>query len=343
MPRSRGAWISRARRSRGGEDAFVRRAFRGLRSDRGRVGRGVFPPAQVAEVKALACELPAEQGVPLSRWSSAELAREAVKRGIVARIAAITVWRWLAEDAIRPWNYRSWIFPRDPRFAARAGPILDLYEGRWEGDRLEPGDFVVCADEKPSIQARARRHPTVATARGVPVEHEYERRGALCYLAAWDTRRAKIFDRCAPKDGIAPFDALIDQFMSAEPYRSAQRVFVIVDNGSAHRGQRSIDRLQGARKNLVLVHTPVHASWLNQAEIYFSVTQRKVLQRNDFSDPDELEPRLAGLRPPLRADRPAIRLEVHPCRPTKPPGPTRSARAAAARRVTRQRTYDEDH
>jgi hypothetical protein len=112
-------------------------------------GGSVFPPAQRAEVKALACELPAETGVPLSRWSSAELARAAVKRGIVATVAAITIWRWLREDAIRPWNYRSWIFPRDPQFAEKAGRILDLYEGRWEGQLLEPGEFVVCADEKP--------------------------------------------------------------------------------------------------------------------------------------------------------------------------------------------------
>jgi DDE superfamily endonuclease len=91
------------------------------------------------------------------------------------------------------------------------------------------------------------------------------------------------------KDGIEPFDALVDQFMSIEPYRSAQRVFVVVDNGSAHRGQRSIDRLRGTWSNLVLVHTPLHASWLNQAEIYFSVTQRKVLQPNNFTDLDELE------------------------------------------------------
>ncbi len=124
------------------------------------------------------------------------------------------------------------------------------------------------------------------------VEHEYERKGALCYLAAWDVRRARIFDRCAPKDGIVPFDALVEQFMSIEPYRSAQRAFVIVDNGSAHRGQRSIDRLQGAWPNLILVHTPVHASWLNQAEIYFSVLQRKVLAPNDFADLDALKHRL---------------------------------------------------
>jgi len=248
----------------------------------------------VAEIKALACELPGERGVPLSRWSSAEIAREAVKRGIVAQISGATVWRWLGEDAIRPWNYRSWIFPRDPDFAAKAGPILDLYEGRWEGQRLEPGDFVVCADEKPSIQARRRKAPTLPATRGdgQRVEHEYERKGALCYLAAWDARRAKIFDRCATKDGIVPFDALVEQFMSAPPYTRAQRVFLVIDNGSAHRGQRSVDRLQGAWPNLIVVHTPIHASWLNQAEIYFSVAQRKVLQPNDFSDLDALEQRL---------------------------------------------------
>jgi hypothetical protein len=247
-----------------------------------------------AEVKALACERPAEQGVPLSRWSSSELAREAVERGIVGRISGMTVWRWLSEDAIRPWSYRSWIFPRDPNFRERAGRVLDLYEGRWEGRLLHPGDFVVCADEKPSIQARARKHETrpAAPGEGQKVEHEYERMGALCYLAAWDVRHARIFDRCAPKDGIEPFGQLVEQFMSVEPYASARRVFLVVDNGSAHRGQRSIDRLQGAWPNLIVVHTPIHASWLNQAEIYFSVVQRKLLQPNDFEDLGVLEERL---------------------------------------------------
>jgi DDE superfamily endonuclease len=244
----------------------------------------------------MACERPADSDVPLARWSSSELAREAVARGICEQISGVTVWRWLSEDAIKPWQYRSWIFPRDPEFTVNAGRILDLYAGRWEGELLHPGDYVVCCDEKPSIQARRRKHATRATApavnRGQRVEHEYERKGALCYLAAWDARRARLFDRCAPADGIVPFDALVEQFMSVEPYSKAQRVFVIVDNGSAHRGQRSIDRLQGRYKNLILVHTPVHASWFNQAEIYFSVVQRKVLAPNDFPDLDTLEQRL---------------------------------------------------
>jgi DDE superfamily endonuclease len=249
-----------------------------------------------AEVIRLACESPADSQVPLSRWSSSELAREAVTRGICEQISGVTVWRWLSQDAIKPWQHRSWIFPRDPDFTAKAGRILDLYGGRWEGELLHPGDYVVCADEKPSIQARRRKHATLpavaAVARGQRVEHEYERGGALCYLAAWDARRAKLFDRCAAKDGIVPFDALVDQFMSTEPYSKAQRVFVIVDNGSAHRGKASINRLQGTWKNLILVHTPIHASWINQAEIYFSVVQRKLLTPNDFADLDTLEKQL---------------------------------------------------
>src|SRR5215203_1852441 len=131
-------------------------------------GRGVpghFPPAEIAEVKALACELPAQSGRPLSRWSAAELAREAVQRGIVCSVSGTTVWRWLAEDAIRPWAWRSWVFPRDPEFREKAGVVLDLYERRWQGRRLHPGDYVISADEKTQLQALLRRNPLVAPGR----------------------------------------------------------------------------------------------------------------------------------------------------------------------------------
>jgi DDE superfamily endonuclease len=116
--------------------------------------------------------------------------------------------------------------------------------------------------------------------------------GALCYLACWDVRRAQLFDRCEPKGGIEPFDHLVAQVMTQEPHASARRVFWIVDNGSSHRGQRSIDRLEGDYKNLALVHLPIHASWLNQIEIYFSIVQRKVLKPNDFSDLAAVQQRL---------------------------------------------------
>ena len=104
-----------------------RRVSPGWMSGPGRGVPGRFPPAEIAEVKALACELPAESGRALSRWSAAELAREAVARGIVCEVSGTTVWRWLSEDAIRPWAWRSWVFPRDPDFREKAGRVLDLY------------------------------------------------------------------------------------------------------------------------------------------------------------------------------------------------------------------------
>jgi hypothetical protein len=239
----------------------------------------------VVEVKALACELPARRALPLARWSLGELRREAVALGLVAQISGATLWRWLSQDALRPWRHRSWIFPRDPDFARKAGRILDLYERRWEGRSLGPREYVLCADEKTSIQARRRRHPSLPPAAGRPmyVEHEYRRTGAWAYLAAWDVHRAKVFGRCERKTGMAPFDRLVAQVMSQEPYRSARRVFWIVDNGSAHRGHKAVARLQARWPRLVLVHTPIHASWLNQIEIYFSIVQRKVLTPNDFA------------------------------------------------------------
>jgi len=259
---------------------------------RGRVARVVFPPeevAQVTQVKAIACELPNEQGVPLSRFSRSELHRFVVERG-VSEASASTIGRWLSEDAIKPWQVRSWIFPRDPDFLQKTGRVLDLYQGRWDGKLLEPGDFVICADAKPSIQARRRIHPTAppVPGDGQLVEHEYERLGAVTYLDACDVRRGQVMGRTEPKGGIAAFDRLVWQVMTKEPYRSARRVFWIVDNGSDHRGTASIKRLQKRWRNLILVHTPVHASWLNQAEIYHSIIQRKVLAPNDFTDTAEV-------------------------------------------------------
>lgn len=243
------------------------------------------------EVKALACELPTERGLPLSRLSYRDIAREAAKQGIVASISGATVWRWLSEDAIRPWSYRSWIWPRDPEFAFKAARVLDLYHGIWQGEPLGSADYVICAEEKTSIQARSRKAPTAAPGPGRAgrYEHEYDRRGALVYLAAWDVHRAKVFGLCDSKTGIKPFKRLVDLVMKQEPYQSAERVFWIMDNGSSHRGDSSCRRLSGWHENALLVHTPVHASWLNQVEIYFSIIQRKLLTPNDFAGLPELE------------------------------------------------------
>lgn len=227
----------------------------------------------------------------MSRYSTRELARLVVEEGIAASISGTTVWRWLAHDAIRPWHVRSWIFPRDPDFAAKAGRVLDLYHHEWEGRPLGPDEFVLSADEKPSIQARARAHPSSPAGpdRPMRVEHEYDRAGALVYLAAWDVHRATLVGRCEPHSGIAAFDALVGQVMSKPPYAAARRVFWIVDNGSSHRGATAVARLTARWPSLVLVHLPIHASWLNQIEIVFSILQRKVLTPNAFDSLFEVE------------------------------------------------------
>jgi len=128
----------------------------------------------------------------------------------------------------------------------------------------------------------------------IRVNHDYHRRGAIANLAAYDVHLAKIHGRCEDTTGIVPFTNLVKQVMNQEPYKSARRVFWVVDNGSSHRAQAAIDRLATQFPNAVMVHTPVHASWLNQVEIYFSIIQRKLLSPNDFDDLDPVIHRLAA-------------------------------------------------
>ncbi len=252
----------------------------------------------MTQVKALACELPSQRGVPLSRFSLREITREVIDRGIIEKVSPASIWRWLHDDALRPWQHRMWIFPRDPDFVEKATPVLDLYQRAFQGHLLRPDEYVLCADEKTSIQARLRLHETRPPGKGRPmrVEHEYERKGALAYLAAWDVHQARIIGRCEEKTGIEPFQRLIAQVMRQAPYCAARRVFLIVDNGSSHRGQACLDRLQYAFPTLVPVHLPIHASWLNQIEIYFSIVQRKVLTPNEFDSLNAVEDRLLAFQ-----------------------------------------------
>src|SRR3954470_22691122 len=329
--RSPAGWRCARRSSGSGGDDLANSAWKACTINRGRVARGAFPPEEVAQVKAIACELPKTHGVPLSRFSRSELHRFVVEQAISCASAS-TIGRWLAEDAIKPWQQRSWIFPRDPNFLEKAGPILDLYEGRWEGKLLEPGDCVISADAKPSIQARARIHPGAppARGRGQRVEHEYERRGAVCYLDAWDVRRGRIMGRTEPMDGIASFDRLVWQVMTKEPYRSAPRVFWIVDNGSDHRGQKSINPPPGP------LAEPDPRAHPRPRQLAQPGRDLPLDHPAQGPRPQRLprhcrrRPRTQRLRAPLQPDRRAVHVELHTRRPRRPPRPPRSARRNAA-------------
>jgi transposase len=259
---------------------FCQHGLDGLK-DRSRSGRPRhFTAVQVAEVKALACEPPSDSDLPLATWSCRDLAAEATRRGVMDSVSVATVRRWLASDAIKPWQHRSWIFPRDPDFAFKAGRVLDLYARHFDSEPLGADDYVLSADEKPGVQARERIHPSRSPRPGrrpMLVESEYRRHGTMAYLAAYDVHHARVIGHCAPTTGIQPFTALVAKVMTQEPYARARRVFWIVDNGSSHRGWTAAARLGDAFPNAIMVHTPVHASWLNQIEIYFSVVQRKLL------------------------------------------------------------------
>ena len=265
--------------------------------DRPRSGRPPrFIPVQRAEVKAMACQLPATYGIPLSRWSCPELAVEVVAAGITPAISASTVRRILARDVIKPWQYRSWISVRDPDFAAKAKRVLDLYARTWQGHPLGDDEYVISCDEKTSIQARCRCHPTLppGIARMMRVEHEYDRGGAVAYPGR--LRRPP-----GPPDGPLRTQHRHHALRGARrtghdpgALRQRERVFWVVDNGSSHRGQASVERMAQRWPTCVLVHTPVHPSWLNQVEVVFSIVQRKVVSPNDFHDVAQIEARLSA-------------------------------------------------
>jgi len=281
------------------------RKWRGRFAGRGLGGLADLPrsgrPRRIGEldraaVVALACQLPAATGVPLAHWTGPELAAELAARELASPMSASSVLRILAGHPVRPWQYQSWIYPRDPCFEARAKVIVDLYQGYCQGQRLGPGDRILSFDAKPQINARRRLHPTLPAApgRAVRYEHEYKRQGSLALLAGLDVHTGQVFASTPLTTGIKPFMDLAGQVMARPEYHDAPRVFVIAGNGSDHRGQAAIDRLARAHPNAIMIHTPLHASWLNQIEIFFSVIQKKVVTPNDFASLEQLSATLLG-------------------------------------------------
>lgn len=258
-----------------------------------RDARRLFPPEDRIVVKALACERPVDaRRRPLSRFSVDDICQRAEALGI--GMSYSTVWRTLTQDAIRPWLQQQWLFPRDPRLLEKATPILELYQRSWQGIPLGPREYVLCADEMTGLQALSRIHTGTATAPGrrARYEFEYERHGTLCYLAFLDVFSGQVFGATSPQSGIEPFERTLAKVLRQRRYAEAERVFLIVDNGSAHHPSTSPSRLKGQFPQLEVVHLPIHSSWLNQIEIYFSIVQRKALTPADFESVSALDQQL---------------------------------------------------
>ena len=276
---------------------FLRRRSEGAVAalmDLPRSGRPVTYGSQArVQVIAVVCETLHQHELPLSRFSISDLHRVVVKEEGLATLSHASLARMLKQDALKPWRYRYWLFPRDPDFVSKACVILDLYAGFWQGQRLGPDEYVLSADEK-SIQVLVRCHPSLLASPGHQqrVEFEYERLGTVAYHAAWDVFRAQIFGRVAPNTCIATFNQLIEGVMSQQPYQNSVRTFWVVDGGCAHHPSTFPARLQGMYPNAVAVMLPTHSSWLNQIELYFSIVQRKVLTPMDVANQAILTKRL---------------------------------------------------
>ena len=261
-------------------------------ADKPRPGRPrIYDKTTRALVTAIACELPAERGLPLSRFSSADIHAEALQE-LDPCPARSTIAAWLKQAAIRPWTVTSWVTPRDPQFKQKAARVCDLYTRMWEDEPITEGDVIICADEKTGIQARSRRKTPPGPGKSVRLEHRYDRNGATIYQAAFIAGSGSVVGHCVSENTRANFETLVEKVMADPICQNADRVFWIMDNGSAHHPATFRWWLKEAYPNAIGLHLPTGASWLNQIELYFSVLTRKALTGGNFHSVDAVENRI---------------------------------------------------
>ena len=268
---------------------------------RGRVLPGVFPPEVRAQVTATACSLPCSQDVPLSRWSRAELARRVAAACPAAAVSPSTVGRWLAAEKIRPWRYRLWQHIHDPAaFLERARPVLQLYANAHT--LLQEGTWVVCVDEKTSIQAREAEQAARAARGGscAQVSPRYKRRGARDLIAGLSVADGQVIGQCTSRKRFVDFQTFITSVLVPEAQRrGVDTIALIVDNGTTHAPKQLEGwlREQATKQewgvSFQVCWLPTNASWLDQIEIWFSILQRKLLKPNHFASTEALEQAIA--------------------------------------------------
>src|SRR5918992_2035617 len=277
--------------SANGLNAFWRSVWTGSQTPLAAVPRAVFPPEVAIHVVRLACERPDLLGRSLSQWDCPELAHQLIAEGIVEDISAATVRRILACHHLKPWRHHLWLHPKRPRDAAFYATILELIDLYTRP--LREDEMVLSVDEKTSLQPRPRLSPTLpAQPQNIPNrhEHEYRRAGALNLFAAFDTRSGQVYGQCYERkrqQECIAFLEVLDQQIAAH----IRTIHLVCDNVSTHHG-KEVTRWLAKHPRFVVHFTPVHCSWMNQVEQWFSILQRKRLRIADFTSTDHLRAKL---------------------------------------------------
>jgi DDE superfamily endonuclease len=234
----------------------------------------------------IACEMPDKLGVSLSQWDCQELARKLVDDGVVASISPQTVGRILAHNKLKPWRHHLWLSPKVPRDAAFANTVQEIV--RLYTRKLAGWEMVLCVDEKTSLQPRTRTAATKPAKVGLPVrvEHEYERKGALNLFAAFDTRTGHVYATTAERKRQVEFIILLEHLDKEIP-ATITNIHIVLDNLIMHKGKQ-VKAWLAKHTRFIFHFTPVHCSWLNQVEQWFSILQRKRLLIADFADKKDL-------------------------------------------------------
>ena len=255
-----------------------------------------FPPEARAQATALACSLPKEHGVMLSRWSLAEIVKHLLCLQVVSAISVSTLYRWFTADKLKPWRYHHWQHILDPqKFLERARPVLQVYEHAVE--LLRSGVWAVCVDEKTSIQARQLEQEPVGAKPQQPVHvaARYKRQGALHLFAGLSVADGFKFGKTSQRKRFVDFQAFLLETIFPEALRrKVHTLILILDNGTTHASKQLENWLQEQVRlhqwplTVQVYWLPTNASWLDQIEIWFSVLQRKLLNPNHFHSTDEL-------------------------------------------------------
>jgi len=265
---------------------FQEQRLAGLKDKQGRGRKPSFPPVVQIHAVKIACERPQTCGKSLSVWDCQQIARQLQEQGIVPRIGRESVRKMLLRQQLRPWRYRMWLsshVARDEDFLARVLNLRSLYTRA-----LAPDEVVLSLDEKTSLQPRPRTAPTRAPRQGQPVlvEHEYRRCGALNLFAAIDTRTGRVYGRTAPRKRQSEFIAFLEH-LDRQFADSIRSIHIVLDNLRMHTG-KEVQAWLHTHPRFVFHHPPVHCSWMNQIEQWFSILQRKRLRIVDFASLSDL-------------------------------------------------------